>query len=57
MARHRPSLVRQENLKPAIALKSARINISRAIGAALAGILISRGGLAAPFALMRRAIL
>lgn len=46
-----PSLVPRENLKPAIALNSMGINISRAIGPALAGVLIASVGLAAPFAL------
>lgn len=46
-----PQLVPREALKPAIALNSMGINISRAIGPALAGILIAGVGLAAPFAL------
>ena len=46
-----PSLVPREKLKPAIALNSMGINISRAIGPALAGVLIASVGLAAPFAL------
>lgn len=46
-----PSLVPREELKPAIALNSMGINISRAIGPAVAGILIASVGLAAPFAL------
>ncbi|MEL6596019.1 MAG: MFS transporter [Pseudomonadota bacterium] len=46
-----PQLVPREKLKPAIALNSMGINISRAIGPALAGILIASVGLAAPFAL------
>lgn len=46
-----PSLVPREKLKPAIALNSMGINISRAIGPALAGMLIASVGLAAPFAL------
>ncbi len=45
-----PSLVPRENLQPAIALNSMGINISRAIGPALAGALIVGVGLAAPFA-------
>jgi MFS family permease len=44
-----PSLVPRESLQPAIALNSMGINISRAIGPALAGILITAVGLAAPF--------
>ena len=46
-----PQLVPRATLKPAIALNSMGINISRAIGPALAGILIASVGLAAPFAL------
>ncbi len=46
-----PQLVPRDTLKPAIALNSMGINISRAIGPALAGILIAGVGLAAPFAL------
>lgn len=46
-----PQLVPHDTLKPAIALNSMGINISRAIGPALAGILIATVGLAAPFAL------
>jgi MFS family permease len=46
-----PQLIPRETLKPAIALNSMGINISRAIGPALAGILIAGVGLAAPFAL------
>ena len=46
-----PQLVPRAELKPAIALNSMGINISRAIGPALAGVLIASVGLAAPFAL------
>ena len=46
-----PMLVPRQKLKPAIALNSMGINISRAIGPALAGVLIAGVGLAAPFAL------
>ncbi|MGD9340373.1 MAG: MFS transporter [Chromatiales bacterium] len=46
-----PELVPRETLKPAIALNSMGLNISRAIGPALAGFLITTVGLAAPFAL------
>lgn len=45
-----PELVPRENLQPAIALNGLGINISRAIGPALAGGLIIWIGLAAPFA-------
>jgi MFS family permease len=44
-----PQLVPRSNLKPAVALNSVGINISRAIGPALAGIIIGVLGLAAPF--------
>lgn len=44
-----PSLVPRTSLQPAIALNSMGINISRAIGPALAGFLIAAVGLAAPF--------
>ena len=44
-----PSLVPRETLQPAIALNSMGINISRAIGPALAGLLIVTVGLSAPF--------
>ncbi|MEO1679602.1 MAG: MFS transporter [Pseudomonadota bacterium] len=46
-----PQLVPRDALRPAIALNSMGINISRAIGPALAGLLIASVGLAAPFAL------
>ena len=46
-----PQLVSHSELKPAIALNSMGINISRAIGPALAGVLIASFGLAAPFAM------
>ena len=46
-----PSLVPKDHLQPAIALNSMGINISRAIGPALAGFLITVAGVAAPFAL------
>lgn len=46
-----PELVPREKLKSAIALNSMGLNISRAIGPALAGFLITTVGLTAPFAL------
>lgn len=46
-----PSLVPRQQLTSAIALNSMGINVSRAIGPALAGILIVVVGLAAPFTL------
>jgi MFS family permease len=45
-----PALVPREALQPAIALNSMGINISRAIGPALAGMLIATVSLSAPFA-------
>jgi len=46
-----PGLVPKRDLAAAIALNSMGINLSRAIGPALAGVLITAVGLAAPFAL------
>ena len=46
-----PTLVRRETLSAAVSLNSVGINISRAIGPALAGLLIVSVGVAAPFAL------
>ena len=46
-----PTLIPREHLQPAIALNSLGFNISRAIGPAVAGILITAVGVAAPFAL------
>ena len=46
-----PELVPRSHLAPAIALNSMGINISRAIGPALAGVLITAVGLTAPFVL------
>ncbi|MEL7464646.1 MAG: MFS transporter [Pseudomonadota bacterium] len=45
-----PALVPKSALQPAIALNSMGINISRAIGPALAGVLIASVSLSAPFA-------
>ena len=45
-----PSLVPREELPAAIALNAIAMNISRALGPALAGVLISAVSLAAPFA-------
>lgn len=45
-----PALVPRSELSSAIALNSMGINVSRAIGPALAGVLIVAAGLAAPFA-------
>lgn len=44
-----PSLVPREDLGAAVAANSAGINISRAIGPALAGVIIVSFGIAAPF--------
>ncbi|MEM9059056.1 MAG: MFS transporter [Pseudomonadota bacterium] len=44
-----PKLVPRRDLSSAIALNSMGINVSRAIGPALAGVLIVAAGLAAPF--------
>ena len=46
-----PMLVPRSDLRAAIGLNSMGINVSRAIGPAVAGILIASVGLAAPFAL------
>ncbi|WP_172331853.1 MFS transporter [Mangrovicoccus sp. HB161399] len=46
-----PQLVPAPDLRAAIALNSMGINIARAIGPAVAGVLIASAGLAAPFAL------
>lgn len=44
-----PLLVPREHLAPAVALNSAGVNVSRAIGPALAGAIIAALGMAAPF--------
>jgi MFS family permease len=44
-----PRLVGAGDLAPAIALNSAGINLSRAVGPALAGVVIARWGIASPF--------
>ncbi len=46
-----PKLVPKTDLQPAVALNSVGINISRAVGPALAGFLIVALGIAAPFSL------
>jgi len=46
-----PELVRREALSAAVSANSAGINVSRAIGPALAGTIIGSLGIAAPFAL------
>jgi predicted MFS family arabinose efflux permease len=44
-----PVLVPKAELSPAIALNSAGVNVSRAVGPALGGILVAAFGIAAPF--------
>jgi len=44
-----PQLVPRRHLQPAVALNSVGLNVSRAIGPALAGVIIAAWGIAAPF--------
>jgi MFS family permease len=44
-----PQLVPRQHLQPAVALNGVAINVSRAVGPALAGLIIVAWGLAAPF--------
>jgi MFS family permease len=44
-----PQLVEPEDLSPAVALNSAGINISRAVGPALTGLVIAWWGMSSPF--------
>jgi MFS family permease len=44
-----PELVPKEHLAPAVALNSLGVNVSRAVGSALGGVLIAAFGLSAPF--------
>jgi predicted MFS family arabinose efflux permease len=44
-----PQLVPRDDLPPAIAANSAGVNVSRAIGPALGGMMISASGIVAPF--------
>lgn len=44
-----PQLVPRDTLQPAVALNSVGFNVSRAVGPALAGVIIAVTGLAAPF--------
>jgi MFS family permease len=44
-----PQLVPRDTLQPAVAMNSIGINISRAIGPALAGVIIAAAGIAWPF--------
>jgi predicted MFS family arabinose efflux permease len=45
-----PGTVPKENLSQAVALGSININLSRAIGPAITGILVTQYGLTSPFA-------
>ncbi len=44
-----PQLVPKQDLAPAVAANSVGVNVSRAVGPALAGVIVSRLGIAAPF--------
>jgi MFS family permease len=44
-----PQLVPRQHLQPAVALNGVGVNVSRAIGPALSGIIIGAWGMAAPF--------
>lgn len=44
-----PDLVPKEHLAPAVALNSLGVNVSRAVGSALGGVLIAALGISAPF--------
>lgn len=44
-----PELVPKEDLAPAVAMNSLGVNVSRALGSALGGVLIAAFGIAAPF--------
>jgi predicted MFS family arabinose efflux permease len=44
-----PQLVPKRDLQPAIAANSVGVNISRAVGPALAGVIVASWGIAAPF--------
>src|SRR5262249_49153526 len=44
-----PQLVPKEDLGPAIAANSAGLNVSRAVGPALSGVITAAAGIAAPF--------
>jgi len=44
-----PQLVSRELLQPAVALNSAGVNVSRAVGPALAGLIIAAWGMDAPY--------
>jgi MFS family permease len=44
-----PRLVSKQEMHPAVAANSAGINVSRAVGPALGGVMVARIGIAAPF--------
>jgi MFS family permease len=44
-----PQLVPKRDLHPAVAANSVGVNVSRAVGPALAGVIVARLGIAAPF--------
>ncbi|HKA81253.1 MAG TPA: MFS transporter [Xanthobacteraceae bacterium] len=44
-----PQLVPKQDLAPAVAANSVGVNVSRAIGPALGGVIVARFGIAAPF--------
>jgi predicted MFS family arabinose efflux permease len=44
-----PQLVPRQDLSPAVAANSVGINVSRAVGPALGGVMVARIGIAAPF--------
>jgi MFS family permease len=44
-----PQLVSRQDLRPAVAANSAGVNVSRAIGPALGGVIVANVGIAAPF--------
>jgi predicted MFS family arabinose efflux permease len=44
-----PQLVPREDLSPAVAANSVGVNVSRAVGPALGGVMVARIGIAAPF--------
>jgi predicted MFS family arabinose efflux permease len=44
-----PELVPKEHLAPAVAMNSLGVNVSRAVGSALGGVLIAAFGISAPF--------
>jgi MFS family permease len=51
-----PQLVPRQDLSPAVAANSVGVNVSRAVGPALGGLMVARIGIASPFCSMRSAI-